>query len=102
MVRAGFDVDGQDVGPGAGEVAQVALRLLDHQVHIDHGPIALGHRADGLDDERADGDVGHEVAVHHVHVNVIGPGGQGLLDVGLQPGEVGRENRRGEMDGAHG
>ena len=55
-------------------------------------------RLSDFDDRRADGDVGHEVAVHHVHVNQIGAaaldGGHGVAEVR----EVGRENRRREQD----
>ena len=40
-VGAGLDVDDDNVGPGSGEVVDVALRLLDHEVGFD-GDGAVG------------------------------------------------------------
>src|SRR3970282_2195041 len=42
--------------------------VLDHQVHIQRDP---GPPVDRLHHQRADGDVGHEVPVHHVHVEQV-------------------------------
>src|SRR5690606_11010792 len=44
---------------------------------------------------------GHEMAVHHVHVNVIGTGGQRRRHLFAQTSEVGRENGRGEVNLGH-
>ena len=73
-------------------------RILDslmahHQVDIQWqgrgGADALHHRD-------ADGDVGHEQAVHHVHMDVVGGGD--LLDVTAQVGKIGGENGGGDLD----
>ena len=48
-----------------GEVGHVAFRLDNHEMSFE------GQRrraADGLDHQRANGDVGHEAAVHHVNL----------------------------------
>ena len=54
-------------------------------------------RPQRLDDRRSHRNVGHEVAIHHIHVD---PVGSGLLRLGhllAQTGEVSRENRRGKF-----
>ena len=62
-----------------------------------------GHRAQGLHDQGADRDVGHETSIHHVHMDPVSPGGIHSPHVLAQPGEIGRENRRGDHQrlGAH-
>src|SRR5690606_15393022 len=69
QVRARLDVDPDDVGPGLGVALDVAVGVVDHQVHVERPG---GHAAQGLDHGRPDGQVGHEVPVHHVHVDVVG------------------------------
>ena len=60
------------VGARAHDRVDVALRLDDHQVDVER----LGRRAtDGLDDDRAEADVGDEAAVHDVDVDPVGAGG---------------------------
>jgi hypothetical protein len=40
-------------------------------------------------DERADGQVGHVMVVHHVEVNPVGAGADDLHHFFAEPGEVG-------------
>ena len=49
---------------------------------------------------RAEGEVGHEVPVHHVHVDPLGAAGDRLLDLLAQPAEVGAQHARRDP-GAH-
>ncbi len=89
-------VDQQGVGPGVGEGVEVAVGLGDHQVDLQ------GQARDGpqrLHDHGAHADVRHEVAVHDVHVDAVGAGGLGLADLLAQPGEVGGQDRRRQLDG---
>ena len=60
-----FLVHRNPVGARIGERRNVLVGILDHQVTIQR---QLGHLAQRLHHRRPDGDVGHEVAVHHVHV----------------------------------
>ncbi len=86
---AGLDMDGQKIGARPDEGLDVALGLDDHQMHVERQPRALAY---GLDDGRADGEVGHEAAVHDVHVELVGAA---RLDAGhglAQRGEIGGEN----------
>ena len=59
---------GDTVGASLDERLEITIRVLDHQVHVERQP---GDLADGLDDRRANGDVGHEVPVHDVDVHQI-------------------------------
>lgn len=65
---------GDEVRARVAELVDIALRLHDHQVHVDGQRRAL---ADGLEHRDTDADIGDEAAVHHVKVDVVG-GGNGL------------------------
>src|SRR5262249_3367647 len=54
QVTAGLHVHRDQVGAGAGEVVDIALRLLDHEMDVEW---ALGDAAHRLHHQRADGDV---------------------------------------------
>ena len=43
-------------------------RGVDHQMDVQSH---VRHRPDGLDHRQADGDIGHEETIHHVHVEVV-------------------------------
>ena len=89
----GLQMDGQQIGPGFGEVLDVAHRLVDHQMDVQEH---IGTLADRLDHGDPNGQVGHEAAVHDIHMEVVGAGD--LFDVPLQVDEVSGEDRRGNFD----
>ena len=55
--------------PHLGEVGDAELGLHDHEVAVQH---LVGDGAEGLDNEGADGDVGHEAAIHNIDVHPLG------------------------------
>ena len=63
----------------------------------------IRHPPKRLDDGRAHGEIRHEVPIHHIHVDPIGPSLRRLRHLLAQAGEVGGKNRRGnpDFDGAH-
>ena len=61
----------------------------------------LGHPPDGLNDRRAHGEIRHEVPIHHVHVDPVGPRVLHLGHLLTQAGKVGGEDRRSELHRAH-
>jgi hypothetical protein len=71
-------------------------RIADHQVHVEGQARDLPQ---GAHDGRANRDVRHEVAVHHVHVDVICAGGLGALDFLGQASEVSGQYGWGDLDG---
>ena len=56
------------IGAGFGEVGEIALRLDDHQVHIEWLVRAAPHR---FDDDRPDRDVRREATIHHINMDPI-------------------------------
>ena len=67
-----FDVESDVVGAGLDDWAGVAKRIGDHEVSVE---VNLRGFADAFDHGRAEGDVGDEVAVHHVQVQIVAAGG---------------------------
>jgi hypothetical protein len=65
----GLGLDQQVVGAGLGEGGEIAIRLDDHQMHVER---LCRRTANGLQHDRPDGDVGHEAAVHDIDVDPIG------------------------------
>ena len=56
-------------------------------------------RPERLHDRRPDGDVGHEMAVHHVDMDQIGARGLDRLDLCAQPREIRGKDRGRDSDG---
>ena len=92
QVAAGFDLDRDHVGAGFGEGGDVLVGILDHEVAIER---EAGDGADGLDDGRAEGDVGDEVAVHDVDVDDGAAAGGGAGDLVGEMREVCGEDGEG-------
>ncbi len=88
-MRARFGMYGDDVGPRLGEALEIGIGRRDHQMHVENLP---GRRPDRLHDRRAEGDVGHEMPVHHVDMD---PVGARLVDgphLVAEPRKIGRQN----------
>jgi hypothetical protein len=98
QVGAGLDVDADAVGPGLGVVGDPAIGLLDHQVDDERAGRDLAQRRDH---HRADRQVGHEVPVHHVDVDVVGAADVAGADLVAEAREVGRQDGGRDADGAH-
>ena len=60
----------------------------------------LAVRAQGLDHRRADGQVGHEMPVHHIDVDPVGTGFVDGTNLFAQLGKVSREDGRGNDHGS--
>ncbi len=91
----GLPVDADPVGAGGEEVAQQPVRIGDHEMDVERQAGVPAQRRDHRD---ADGQVGHEVAVHDVDVQDIGAAR--LADAGGcgEVREVGGEKRGGDFD----
>ena len=94
---AELDVHDAAVGAGVGEVVEQHRRVVDHEVAVEEQLGALAQRAHH---DRPDGEVGHEVAVHHVDVEQVGGLGD-PLHFGREVGEVGGQDRRRKLHGLH-
>ena len=81
------------------EGIRVAPGVVDHQVDVQR---TAGHLLDRSHHRRSEGQVGHEVPVHHVQVQPIGPG---LLDPAhlfSETGKVCGQQRWGNTDRVRG
>ena len=97
QVRACFRMDADDVCACLGEGLEVGIDRGDHQMHVEHLP---GVGAQGFDHVWTDGDVRHEMAVHHVDVDPVGAGGVDGADLLAELGEVRGENGGGDEERA--
>ncbi len=95
QVAARLDVHADEVGARAREVVDVAIGIFDHEVHVERLLRGLAHRRDH---DGADGQVGHEAAVHHVDVDVIGAGSVDRAHLFGEAAEVRGQNRRRDLD----
>ena len=98
-VRPGLGMDGDDVGAGLGEGVEERVDRRDHQMDVER---LGGVRAERLHHRRADREVGHEMAVHHVDVDPVGAGLVDRAHFLAEPGEVGGEDRGGDQGAAMG
>ena len=81
------------VGAGLGEGGEVGIGRADHQVHVERQARV---RAQRLQHQRAEAEVGDEMAVHDVQVQPVGAGGLDRLDLVAQAGEVGGQQAGGD------
>ena len=86
---AGFDMDGDDIGAGGGEIGEIGIDRVDHQMHVERFRAVP---TQGFDDRWADGQIGNKMAVHHIDMHPIGAGRVDGRDLGAQLGEIGRQN----------
>ena len=93
LLRVRLHMAGDDVRARVAELLHIADGTVDHQMHVQRQG---GGGTDGLHHGDADGNVGYEQTVHHVHVDVIGGGD--LLDVPRQIGEIGGQDGGGDLD----
>ena len=87
--RVGLHMNRHQIRAGVTELLHIPHRLHDHQMYVQR---QLCGRPDGLDHRNADGNIGDEHAVHHIHVDVIGGGDS--LNIPLQICKIGGENGR--------
>ena len=83
-------VEGDVVGARVGKVVDQLVDRRHHHVHVDRRLDAVV--LERLADQRADGQVGHVVVVHHVEVHRVSAGLEHVLDLLAQPRKVGRED----------
>ena len=95
--RPGLAMDQQVIGAGLGEILEIMFGLDHHQVDIDRFCRRLAHRGDH---HRADREVGNEPPIHHIDMDPVGAGAVDRAHLVGQAPEIGRQDRRGDDDGA--
>ena len=97
QVGAGLDVDDHDLAAGIDIAGYELVGSDDHQVSLERNR-HVGSA--GGDDVGTEGQVGDEHPVHHVELDPVDPRFLEIDTLLAQTGEVGREDRRGDGDGA--
>ena len=97
QMHRGFLMHADPVRPGICKSRNVLLRILDHQVHIERRRDVLAQRGHH---RRTNGDVRHEMAVHHVHMQHGCASLQGRSNLLGQAGKICRQNRWRQFDQA--
>ncbi len=95
-VRLGLDVDRDPRRARVEILVERPERLLDHQVDVEGDLRVPAKRAQ---DQGADGEVRHEVPVHHVEMDEVRPAPLAGRDRLVQPSEVGGEEGGGDPEG---
>ena len=95
QVEACLGVDDDHLTAGFDVASHQLVGLDDHEVRLErHGDEVAG----GSDDVGPEGQVGDEDAVHHVPLDAVDAGLLEGLALVAQPGEVGGEHGRGDVD----
>ena len=87
----GFQVNGQPVRAGLDKFLGVADGTVDHQMHVQGQG---SDRSQRLHHRNADGDVGDEHSVHHIHMHPVGAAALDVVNIPFQIGKIGGQNRR--------
>jgi hypothetical protein len=95
QIVVAFPVNQKRIGTSFGKLFQVKVRVRNHQVGFQCQP---SNWPEGLDDHRANRNVGHEMAIHHVDMNPIGTGLLRVRHLLAQTGKISGENRRGKFN----
>ncbi len=85
-------MNGKDIGAGGGKLRNVTVGVFDHQMHVEG---EVRHLAQGGNHRWADGDVGHEMTIHDIDMQIIGAAGCKGAYFLAETGEVGGEDGRG-------
>ena len=96
-VRPGLDMRSQDIGTSLGISVDIGVDRRDHEMDVHNG---LHMRAERFDGGRAEGEVRHEMPVHHVDMHPVRALRFDRADFLAEIGEVGGQDRRGDLDGA--
>ncbi|VTR65137.1 hypothetical protein DESC_290207 [Desulfosarcina cetonica] len=91
QMGTGLLMDGDIIGPGSGEIGDIAFRGLDHQMDIDGQLCCPANRFEHQGPHR---NVGHKASIHDIHMNPVRTGGLHRADLVPQFGKIRRQNRR--------
>ena len=94
QVIGGLAVDDNLVGTRLDEIGNELLRLLYLEMDVEG---QMGGGSDALHDDRPHGNVGDEMAVHDINVDVVGAGCRHFGHLLPQAGEVGGKDGRGQL-----
>ena len=88
----GFRMEGNVGGARRCKIRNNAVDRLDHEMNINRGGDAVLAQRGAY--QRANGQIGDVMVIHHIKVHDIGARGEHVVDFFTQAGKVSRENRR--------
>lgn len=94
-MRTGLDMGGDQIGPRLGIGLDIGIDRRDHQVNVHEG---LHMRAERLHGGRAEGQVRHEMSVHHIDMDPVGALILDGPDLAAEIGKIGGQDRRRDPD----
>ena len=95
QVAAGLGVHDDEAAAGLDPAGEQVVGLLHHEVGLEE---QVGAIAAGGDHVGAEGEVRDEPAVHHVPLDAVDAGVGEVRDRVAEPGEVGGQDRRGDLE----
>ena len=95
-MRAGLGMHRDDIGAGLGKLGDERVHRRNHQMNVEGQRRAVPQ---GRDNVRTDRNVGDEMAVHDIDVDVIGACLVDGLHFVAEAGEIRGEDRRCDLDG---
>ena len=84
-MNAGLILHSQVIGSHIAESVKIPVRIYNHQVNIKRD---AGDFTQGNNYRKTNGYIGHEMAVHHIHVNVISARFDRLPDLPAETAEI--------------
>ena len=85
FIGHGLDMNRDIIGVKIEIPIDLLLRIRDHEVHVDG---QIGYGAELFDERYADRKVGHEMPIHHIDMDDIGPCFFEHADIALHIHEV--------------
>src|SRR5579862_193931 len=92
-------MEGGAVAAGGRDLREVARRVVDHQVAVEHAAHLVHEGRDRLQNDRPDGHGLDEMPVSDVEVEDAAAGAQENDDLTTEPREIRRVERRLDLDG---
>src|SRR5215210_3115261 len=96
-----LDVEGDAVSARVLDLAEMVLRVVDHEMAVDPPAPAVDQRGDRLQNDRADRHGLDEMAVPDVEMKDPRPRAKEVLDLVAEAGEVSRVEGRLDLRGSH-
>ena len=99
---ARFRMEADERGTSLGEIGHQTVHRLHHQMHVDRRFDAV--LAQGLADQRTNGEIRHVMVVHHIEVHPVRPGSEHGVHIGAKRSEVRGQDGRGDdgrLTGGH-
>ena len=87
MMDSRFRMEGDHLHPSLRQILEVDFRMLGHEMHIERKCRML---SEGFDDGASEGQIRHEMSVHHIQMDKIRAALFDILQFGRKICEISR------------